>query len=70
MQDSQDLAKMHAEDAEDIAKHVEDVRGRCQTSLGAAKQAQELPSKPTHLRFPHIYIYNINKQYKQKEYKK
>ena len=45
MWDSQDLAKKNAEDAEDVAsiqdvaKHVKDGRGRCQTCLGVAKQA-------------------------------
>ena len=46
MWDSQDLANMHAENAQDVAKHAqdvakhaEDVRGRCQACLGVAKQA-------------------------------
>ena len=53
MWDSQDLAKIHAKDAEDVAKHAQDVakhvqdiakhaedgRGRCQACLGVAKPA-------------------------------
>ena len=39
MWDSQDLAKMHAEDVEDVAKYAEDGRKCCQACLGVAKQA-------------------------------
>ena len=41
-------AKDLAKHAEDVAKHAEVGRGRCQA-------CQELQSKPTHLKFPHLF---------------
>ena len=54
----------HAEEAEDVASMPRTLRNfaMSQEAEDVAKHAQELPSQPTHLRFPHVKITDSQSQ--------